>query len=85
MQSGVDLTVSDVRILLYSWATTEFGEMLAGVNDQKSGRNCVIGVSKVFLFSSSHILTVPILFYVSVNNKIVTDKTCLKQQDTCEQ
>lgn len=84
MQIGAALTVSDVRILLYSWVTTEFGEVVAGKSDWKAGRNCVIGVSKVFLLSS-HILTVPILFYVSVNNKIVTDKTCLKQQDTCEQ
>lgn len=84
-QTGPYVAMSDVRILLYSWAATEFGEVVAGDNDQKAGRNCVIDVSKVFLHSSSHILTVPILFYVWVNNKIVTDKTCLKHQDTCEQ
>lgn len=84
-RSGPYIALSDVRILLYSWVTIKFGEVVAGENEQKAGRNCVIGVSKVFLLSSSHILTVPVLFYVSVNNKIVTDKTCLKQQDTCEQ
>lgn len=57
--SGPYIAVSDVRILLYSWATTEFGEVVAGENNQKAGKNCVIGVSKVFLLSSGHILTVP--------------------------
>lgn len=52
------IAVSDVRILLYPRATTEFGEVVAGGNDQKASRNCVIGVSKALL-SSSHILTVP--------------------------
>lgn len=58
-RSSPYIAVSDVRIWLYPWATTEFGEVVAGGNDQKAGRNCVIGVSKALLLSSSHILTVP--------------------------
>ena len=51
-RSSPYIAVSDVRIWLYPWATTEFGEVVAGGNDQKAGRNCVIGVSKALLLQS---------------------------------
>lgn len=70
-QSGPYIAVSDVSILLYSWVTTEFGEVVAGENNQKAGRNCVLGVSKVFLLSSGHILIVPIFFL------------CVSKQQNC--
>lgn len=72
----------DVRIWCYPQATTEFGEVVAREHDQKAGVNSVTGASKI----SSPPVTFyqyPVLFYTSVNNKISTDKTRLKQQDTC--